>query len=107
MLLLLMFFFFSSRRRHTRFDCDWSSDVCSSDLWQRYERGLRAIFAAAPVTYRFSMRWPEQREELQNESRSSRIQVRVARKSTGRSFPAGKRAGSMAEIGRASCRERV
>src|SRR2546427_4743566 len=25
-------FFFSSRRRHTRFDCDWSSDVCSSDL---------------------------------------------------------------------------
>src|SRR5256886_5468267 len=27
-----VFFFFSSRRRHTRFDCDWSSDVCSSDL---------------------------------------------------------------------------
>src|SRR2546430_11216919 len=27
-----MLFFFSSRRRHTRFDCDWSSDVCSSDL---------------------------------------------------------------------------
>src|SRR5260370_32993701 len=25
-------FFFSSRRRHTRFKCDWSSDVCSSDL---------------------------------------------------------------------------
>src|SRR5256886_3601367 len=24
--------FFSSRRRHTIFDCDWSSDVCSSDL---------------------------------------------------------------------------
>src|SRR5256886_3147822 len=29
---VLCFFFFSSRRRHTRFDCDWSSDVCSSDL---------------------------------------------------------------------------
>src|SRR2546430_17657928 len=29
---VFMFFFFSSRRRHTRFDCDWSSDVCSSDL---------------------------------------------------------------------------
>src|SRR2546430_7586809 len=28
-------FFFSSRRRHTRFDCDWSSDVCSSDLTYR------------------------------------------------------------------------
>src|SRR5256886_1077836 len=30
--LVSFFFFFSSRRRHTRFDCDWSSDVCSSDL---------------------------------------------------------------------------
>src|SRR5688572_4671713 len=29
----VFFFFFSSRRRHTRFDCDWSSDVCSSDLF--------------------------------------------------------------------------
>src|SRR2546430_15611926 len=29
----LLYFFFSSRRRHTRFDCDWSSDVCSSDLF--------------------------------------------------------------------------
>src|SRR6202022_5009043 len=26
------FVFFSSRRRHTRSLCDWSSDVCSSDL---------------------------------------------------------------------------
>src|SRR5688572_26701340 len=31
-LMALRKFFFSSRRRHTRFDCDWSSDVCSSDL---------------------------------------------------------------------------
>src|SRR5260221_10968771 len=29
------FFFFSSRRRHTRSLCDWSSDVCSSDLSRR------------------------------------------------------------------------
>src|SRR2546427_12026068 len=36
--------FFSSRRRHTRFDCDWSSDVCSSDLL--------AIGAAAAVMRR-------------------------------------------------------
>src|SRR3989454_7290335 len=28
-----IFFFFSSRRRHTRLQGDWSSDVCSSDLW--------------------------------------------------------------------------
>src|SRR6185369_4450110 len=31
-LVVGFFFFFSSRRRHTRFKCDWSSDVCSSDL---------------------------------------------------------------------------
>src|SRR5437588_6402331 len=31
------FFFFSSRRRHTRSLCDWSSDVCSSDLLIRHE----------------------------------------------------------------------
>src|SRR3712207_7685936 len=29
------FFFFSSRRRHTRYWRDWSSDVCSSDLFHR------------------------------------------------------------------------
>src|SRR5256886_5405251 len=34
------FFFFSSRRRHTRFDCDWSSDVCSSDLARDRGRDL-------------------------------------------------------------------
>src|SRR5256886_7652954 len=34
--IIISFFFFSSRRRHTRFDCDWSSDVCSSDLNGQY-----------------------------------------------------------------------
>src|SRR5689334_24906200 len=29
---MFFFFFFSSRRRHTRWNCHWSSDVCSSDL---------------------------------------------------------------------------
>src|SRR5262245_14372932 len=29
----MLVFFFSSRRRHTRCLSDWSSDVCSSDLW--------------------------------------------------------------------------
>src|SRR5688572_33436964 len=36
------YFFFSSRRRHTSFDCDWSSDVCSADL----EGGVGAAAAA-------------------------------------------------------------
>src|SRR2546430_10422196 len=30
-MMIQLYVFFSSRRRHTRFDCDWSSDVCSSD----------------------------------------------------------------------------
>src|SRR5260221_4862312 len=33
--IILPVFFFSSRRRHTRSLCDWSSDVCSSDLGGR------------------------------------------------------------------------
>src|SRR3972149_2967675 len=36
--------FFPSRRPHTRFDCDWSSDVCSSDLtFYRAEDAKRYI----------------------------------------------------------------
>src|SRR5688572_32574370 len=45
--LFVFVFFFSSRRRHTRFDCDWSSDVCSSDLvkgW-RLHNMIRREFA--------------------------------------------------------------
>src|SRR5690606_40651489 len=38
-------FFFSSRRRHTRFSRDWSSDVCSSDLADRYGPGSRRQLA--------------------------------------------------------------
>src|SRR2546430_6662437 len=41
----VVFFFFSSRRRHTRFDCDWSSDVCSSDLAPGVE--LRVVAGSA------------------------------------------------------------
>src|SRR2546430_3000678 len=37
------FFFFSSRRRHTRFDCDWSSDVCSSDLERNSPLSMRLV----------------------------------------------------------------
>src|SRR2546426_6400713 len=33
---MFYFFFFSSRRRHTRLQGDWSSDVCSSDLFEAH-----------------------------------------------------------------------
>src|SRR5690242_21016315 len=42
------FFFFSSRRRHTRLTCDWSSDVCSSDLRLRFPAiTLKNVFMLA------------------------------------------------------------
>src|SRR3712207_8541935 len=34
----VLWFFFSSRRRHTRYWRDWSSDVCSSDLYANGSR---------------------------------------------------------------------
>src|SRR5256886_7926210 len=43
----VVFFFFSSRRRHTRFDCDWSSDVCSSDLWAKGLEGRIVVYKHA------------------------------------------------------------
>src|SRR6266446_5332818 len=47
------FFFFSSRRRHTRLQGDWSSDVCSSDLFEfgvshfadEFERDVKILWA--------------------------------------------------------------
>src|SRR5260221_8431991 len=46
---ILCFFFFSSRRRHTRSLCDWSSDVCSSDLLAMEDAiALKESFAETP-----------------------------------------------------------
>src|SRR2546430_3885710 len=59
-------FFFSSRRRHTRFDCDWSSDVCSSDLQpgrQSAQRSNTAMLSTWAV-----WRSEEHTSELQSQS---------------------------------------
>src|SRR5256886_5407749 len=90
----LCFFFFSSRRRHTRFDCDWSSGVCSSDLngclllgmvtimlWLNWRFALAAL-SVAPLLFVVVLRY------------SSRIKVAA-------------RQARLSKIGRASCRERV
>src|ERR1039457_7332929 len=50
-------FFFSSRRRHTRLQGDWSSDVCSSDL---YLIGLRIPGADSVVQRSF---WADERAD--------------------------------------------
>src|SRR6266480_1883667 len=46
-MLQFFYFFFSSRRRHTRLTCDWSSDVCSSDLGR--DRDHRAGLSGRPA----------------------------------------------------------
>src|SRR2546427_2819379 len=48
---MVLFFFFSSRRRHTRFDCDWSSDVCSSDLLEKKDPSAAVSDPVKPITY--------------------------------------------------------
>src|SRR5437588_1236451 len=56
--IFFFFFFFSSRRRHTRSLCDWSSDVCSSDLidiYQRYSSGVVNI-TTSTIGYDFFLR---------------------------------------------------
>src|SRR5260221_8591595 len=57
---ICFFFFFSSRRRHTRSLCDWSSDVCSSDL----------LCLRAPASRRSSPRaWGRARPQARGEDR--------------------------------------
>src|SRR5689334_1420878 len=47
---VLFVFFFSSRRRHTRWNCDWSSDVCSSDLERVRRLGIEPVVFPATGT---------------------------------------------------------
>src|SRR4051812_49838003 len=47
---MFSFFFFSSRRRHTRLTCDWSSDVCSSDL-EAYAVGHGSLGQAPGINH--------------------------------------------------------
>src|SRR5438445_1500757 len=50
---MIFFFFFSSRRRHTRYWRDWSSDVCSSDLFSTIDIAVMVIIATLAITLAF------------------------------------------------------
>src|SRR2546430_15003262 len=41
-------FFFEGGRGHTRFDCDWSSDVCSSDLSRMPDKPASTLLHLGP-----------------------------------------------------------
>src|SRR5688572_32695016 len=98
---IFFFFFFSSRRRHTRFDCDWSSHVCSYDLgaiaglleFAAFTTLARALHedtvVMKPITVTVDyMRGGEDRDTFASAT-VERLGARIAK------------------IGRASCRERV
>src|SRR5438309_6328215 len=57
--------FFSGKRRHTRWNCDWSSDVCSSDLsgTRGQPRGRRRKAGAARPRPRIDGPRPAARSE--------------------------------------------
>src|SRR5260370_26656075 len=89
--------FFSSRRRHTRFKCDWSSDVCSSDL-SPLPRSVIELEIGKALNDAAGQRGP-----LAHDTNDIKRQ---------QSLNHGVRIGEMVlkygdEIGRASCRERV
>src|SRR5439155_13725855 len=61
------FFFFSSRRRHTRWPRDWSSDVCSCDLFEQdgehLSQASREILLTLALGYQVNVRLLGQRSE--------------------------------------------
>src|SRR5260370_23175637 len=90
-------FFFSSRRRHTRFKCDWSSDVCSSDL--RSSPGAAAKSDSFVEIWRF-IALPSTCLRLQA-GPIGHIDLDLS------SCRENRLSDANCQIGRASCRERV
>src|SRR5438309_9723421 len=82
------FFFFSSRRRHTRWNCDWSSDVCSSDLVSSASRSMDAEARLKSIM-----------DVLDQLAEDTSVPRNIRRGAT--------EAKNRLKIGRASCRERV
>src|SRR3712207_7875236 len=86
-------FFFSSRRRHTRYWRDWSSDVCSSDLYDCIVLDLKL-----PKASGFSLL---ERVKTDDKLRDVPVIIHTGKALTRREETRLKR---YAEIGRASCR---
>src|SRR5690606_39605803 len=87
--LVFVFFFFSSRRRHTRFSRDWSSDVCSSDLAVREASVQRRVYLFGQLAAD-----AVDTAQILDGGRAHAVETAEG-------------LDQAAEIGRASCRERV
>src|SRR5437016_13397949 len=106
---MVLFFFFSSRRRHTILVSDWSSDVCSSDLFkgQRELTGRRrnrdAFQGTGPSLganpFQGALPFTKKRELSPGLPPASPGSVALPHWTP--------RGAHLRQIGRASCRERV
>src|SRR3546814_9434522 len=104
MFWLHFFFFFKQKTAYEMRISDWSSDVCSSDL---FTKTGTEIGAAAPL---FTEGVAGRGLHLVRSSRTHCGDVRQRRRPcnvAGDPAPAGQRRCGIVEIGRASCRERV
>src|SRR5207249_8228841 len=90
--------FFSSRRRHTRSKRDWSSDVCSSDLTDKYRnfRLVVALLGCLPLSQATSAQAPASdlhfKKDISvggNSVSNSEVWVKGARERAVSSSPAG------------------
>src|SRR5256885_17034664 len=95
------FFFFSSRRRHTRLQGDWSSDVCSSDVFvrrrkERYRVARDVLGEHLAVAVGDGAAGRRQRDRAQPVRLRLELVLRVLEDLRAEE-----------QIGRASCRERV
>src|SRR5205807_10152092 len=95
-------FFFSSRIRHTRLQGDWSSDVCSSDLFLSPERTLSRKIQESMLSIQIERRFTKPQIFAMYCN-----QIYLGHGMYG--FEAGAQYyfGKHAKIGRASCRERM
>src|SRR3712207_7619370 len=95
--------FFSSRRRHTRYWCDWSSDVCSSDLYpgKRYYGGCEQVDKVEVLAI-------ERAREIFGAEHVN-VQPHSGSQANEAAYAALIEPGDkvLSKIGRASCRERV
>src|SRR5689334_16582107 len=97
MFTLALVFFFSSRRRHTRWNCDWSSDVCSSDL----------VELANVLRQRASWKALEQLARTERAAAHDSLLLAEDLLLAEQRLAKPKEAAQTVQIGRASCRERV
>src|SRR5690554_7793428 len=99
----MFFFFFSSRRRHTRCGRDWSSDVCSSDLYQDLMKSL-SFNSKAKHAYFQAIHYSTE-QEMDTVQRQQLEEYIERNKKIREVSPVPEK--DIKEIGRASCRERV